>query len=111
MTETEEFLEILTDPLRHAVRKSVFELYNSNRNHLIIYDLRIQQVNELPYYHVVLETDNMSKLFHLHEEMLDSFEEYVSDSAIVTFKQAREKPTGKWARTYYVYDKSLQPSF
>ena len=108
MTETEEFLEMLKDPLRFAVRKSVYNIYNSNNNHLIIYDLHIQQVNELPYYHIILETDNLFKLSHLHEEMLDVLDEYVPDSATVIPTKPTEKQT-RWARTYYVYDNSLVP--
>ena len=107
MTETEEFLELLTDPLRYSVRKVAFELYNSNHNQLIIHDLYIQQVNELPYYHIILKTDNMGKLFHLHEEMLDLLEEYVPINATYTFDKGEKQSLGKWHRTYYVFEKGI----
>lgn len=102
-----EFLEILTDPLRFGVRKAVFELYNRDNNHLIIYDLRIQQVNELPYYHIILKVDNREKMRWLHDEMLDVLAEHIPASATVTSDDAKVPSSGKFERVFYVYDRSL----
>lgn len=103
MTETEEFLEQLTDPLRYGVRKAAMEFYHMNNNQLIIKDLRIRQVNELPYYEIELKTDKESKHFPLHNDMLDMLDEYVPSSAIVMDHTTVERTNGgSYIRMYYI---------
>ena len=52
MSDAEQFLEQLRDPMQFGIRKACFEFFNNNSNRKRIYDIRIQQINELDYYYV-----------------------------------------------------------
>lgn len=110
MTETQEFLEQLKDPLRYSVQKSVYELWNRDNNSEIIYDIRIQQINELPYYHIILKADNAANLSQLHNEMLDIFDEYLPPAVNTISHHAPREEASKMCKTYYIYDNSLMPN-
>lgn len=107
MTEGEQFLEALKDPLRFSVRKAAFDFHNMNKNYLIIHDLRIQQVNELPNYRLILITTHPSKHFTLHNDFVDMLEEYVPASAQIDWTTVDERQPDRFVREYAVYDKSL----
>ena len=102
MTETQQFLEQLKDPMRFGIRKACFDFHNSGHNKEI-YDLRIQQVNELEYYHILLITDNFNQHIGMVNDFADMLTDYTPHNVSVSYKSVEECVNGKYRRTFYVY--------
>jgi len=110
MTETQEFLERLKNPLQFGIRKACFEFFNDHHNNPRIYDLRIQQVNELDYYHVLLIADSHNAHIGMLNDLVDILEEHTPSGTRVAYEAVRQigtGRTGKFERVFYVYDRSL----
>ena len=108
ISEQQQFLEQLTDPLKFGVQKACVDFHNTNERFKEIYDLRILQVNELEYYQVVLTANTMGAHIGMVNDFVDMLEEYTPNNTTVTYQSIQDYKN-KFQRTFYIYDNSLIP--
>lgn len=111
MTETQQFLEQLKDPFRFAVRKACFDFHNNPRYHSLIYDLRIQQINEAEHYNIILVTKDFHHQITLLPEFADILSEYMPSHITTSYSKTDELNDGKFQRIFYAYDESTTIPF
>lgn len=106
MSEQQQFLEQLIDPTNFGIRKACFEFFNGSNNSRI-YDLRIQQINELEYYHVLLIADTMNAHMGMVNDLVDLLDELTPHNIHISYRSVKERPDGKYERIIDVYDTGI----